>query len=158
MVAEASWRQDLVKGELELTPRTGRRAFAAGDSPRGKWSFRFGLIADSAGDEQFAIEPGSTALVIVFGNMSDLRDGLGAFEGQLHLPAEPVSFEDLIDTRLGVGQGGEDEDILGVSAGDCANCLTGLFLQGEPSLRSHDSVRALANRADAAFDPRRRRN
>jgi hypothetical protein len=64
------------------------------------------------GHEQFSIEPRATALIVVLGNVSDLRDGLETLEGQFDLPAEPVGFKYLLDACFGVGQGCENKNAL----------------------------------------------
>lgn len=105
------------------------------------------------GNDQLAIEPSSATLVVALGNMPDLCDRLEALEGQLYLPAQPVHFEDLFNARVGVGQCGEDEHLLGILAGNGTNGLTCLLFEREPALGAINRILTLADRADAASDP-----
>ena len=77
--------KDPVKDELELTPQAGCRRLRAGGSLRGRWFSNSDSSLAEQGDEQLAVEPRSTALIVVFRDVSDLLDELEALEGQLAL-------------------------------------------------------------------------
>ena len=64
--------------------------------------------------KEFSVQPSAAALIIVFGNMPDLRDGFQTFEGQLHLPAQPICFENFFRAGRGSRKGGEHQHILGI--------------------------------------------
>lgn len=65
--------------------------------------------------EQLAVEPGLGAVLVVFPQMTQLRQRFDALERQFDLPSEPVALEDHVGIEIAFREGGEDDHVLSVS-------------------------------------------
>ena len=83
-------------------------------SPGGSCAGVVDQLVDQQRHQEFAVEPGAGAVVVVLGQMAEPGERLEAPEDRLDLPAQAVPFENLAGAEGLLAEGGEERlsDIL----------------------------------------------
>src|SRR5271157_4719957 len=81
-------------------------------APGGKCARRLDYLFGQQRDEELPIEPCLRALLIMLGEMAQLRDLFQTLEHQFHLPAQSVGFQDPLGAIRGAGKSAQHHHVL----------------------------------------------
>ena len=97
--------------------RLRRRLVLEGIAPGGKCVCLPDHLLGQQGDQQFPVQPGFGAVIMVLGQVPQFGDLFESFENQFDLPAEPIPFQHHSSWKSVFRPGSQYHHIFGINQG-----------------------------------------